>query len=175
VSTSFYEQPEGTPDRQKVKDLYVRHCADVLGAEIVLGEWTGDEDSRAREYDELFVSPDWLSQRGSLDRPGIKIHEDVQVVESSLKTPGGLVRITARLRSGRIDDLTISGDFTIFPRTAVREIERVLRGSSPDREGLRVVLEEKYRTMAIKSPGIAPDHWAEAISLAARSAAPGPP
>lgn len=171
--TTIREQTGGIPDRHKVKDLYVRHCADVLGAEVVPEEWTGDEEARAQEYDELFVSPDWLSQKGSLDRLGIKIHEDVEVVESSLKTPGGLIRITARFRSGRIDDLLISGDFTIFPRTAVRNIERALRGSSPDCEAIRVVLEEKYRVLSIQSPGIAPDHWAEAISLAARSAAPG--
>lgn len=171
--TTIREQTGGIPDRHKVKDLYVRHCADVLDAEVVPEEWTGDEEARAQEYDELFVSPDWLSQKGSLDRLGIKIHEDVEVVESSLKTPGGLIRITARFRSGRIDDLLISGDFTIFPRTAVRNIERALRGSSPDCEAIRVVLEEKYRVLSIQSPGIAPDHWAEAISLAARSAAPG--
>ena len=171
--TTIREQTGRMPDRQDVKDLYVRHCADVLGAQIVPGEWTADEDARARGYDELFVSPDWLSQKGSLGRPGIKIHEDVEVVESSLKTPGGLIRITVRFRSGRIDDLSISGDFTIFPRTSVRDIERALRGSSPDRGAILPVLEDEYRALSIESPGIAPGDWAEAISLAARSAAPG--
>ena len=171
--TTIREQTGGTPDRQMVKDLYLRRCAEALGAEIVPGQWTGDEEARARECDELFLSPDWLFQKGSFERPGIKIHEDVEVVESSLKTAGGLIRITARFRSGRIDDLSISGDFTIVPRTAVRNIERALRGSSPDRGSVLAVIGEEYRALSIQSPGITPGDWAEAISLASGSAAPG--
>ncbi len=172
--TTIGEQTGGTPDRRKVKDLYVRHCADALGAEIVPGEWTEDEEARAREYDTLFLSPEWLFQKGSLERPGIKIHEGVEVVESSLKTPGGFVRVTARLRDGRIDDLSISGDFTVFPRTAVRAIEQALRGLAPNRGAVLPVLEERYRTLSIESPGLAPADWAEAISLASGSAARSP-
>jgi hypothetical protein len=29
----------------------------------------------ARMLDERFLSPDWLFQKGSLERPGVKIHE----------------------------------------------------------------------------------------------------
>jgi lipoate-protein ligase A len=164
--TTIREQRGGTPDRQEVKDLYVRHCADVLGAAIVPGEWTKDEEARAREYDELFLTPEWLGQKGALARPGIKIHEDVEVVESSLKTGGGLVRITARLRSGRIEDLSISGDFTVFPRTAVRAIEDALGGAPLDREAAQAVIEDRYRALAVEAPGLTPGDLAEAIALA---------
>jgi len=172
--TTIREQTGGTPDRREVKDLYARHCADALRAEIVPGEWTEDEEARAREYDALFLSPDWLFQKGSLERPGIKIHEDVEVVESSLKTPGGLVRVTARLRGGRIDDVSISGDFTVFPRTAVRAFEQALLGSSPDRRAVLTIIERTYGALAIESPGVAPADWAEAMALAAGSAVRNP-
>jgi lipoate---protein ligase len=165
--TTILEQTGMTPDRQRVKDLYVKHCGDALEAELEPGPWTADEEARAREYDELFVSPEWLFQKGSLTRPGVKIHEDVAVVGSSLKTPGGLVRVTARLRGGFLDDISISGDFTVVPRTAVREIERALRGAAPDRAAVLAIVEERYRTLAIEAPGLAPEDWAEAVSLAA--------
>jgi lipoate---protein ligase len=167
--TTFREQAGGTPDRQKVKDLYLRHCADVLGAEIVPGEWTANEEARARECDDLFLSPDWLFQKGALERPGIKIHEDVEVVESSLKTSGGLIRVTARLRGGLIDDLSISGDFTVVPRTAVTRIEESLRGMTADPQVVLEVIREEYRENDIQSPGIGPDDWAAAFSLALKS------
>jgi lipoate---protein ligase len=167
--TTLREQIGEIQDRQKVKDLYVKFGAEILGAEIVPGEWTEDEEAQAREWDERFQSRDWLFQRGAPRKSGIKIHEDVQIVESTLKAPGGLIRMIVRLRSGRIDDLSISGDFTIFPGTAVGSIEQALRGVLPDGRPLLNVLEERYRTLAIQSPGIEPGHWAEAVSLAVRS------
>lgn len=171
--TTVRELTGGTPDRRAVKDLYVGHCAAVLDAEIVPGEWTGEEEARARECDELFLTREWLDQKGPARRPGVKIHEDVQVVESALKTAGGLVRITARLRSGRIDDVAISGDFTIVPRTAVAAIEEALRGAPADRDAARAMIEDRYRALSVESPGIGPADWAEAVALAVASAPGG--
>jgi lipoate-protein ligase A len=164
--TTIREQTGRAPDRREVKDLYVGHCADVLGAEIVPGEWTEQEEDRARAYDDLFVTPEWLFQKGPLGRRGIKIHEDVEVVESALKTAGGLVRITARLRSGRVDDLSISGDFTVVPQTAIGAIEEALRGAPADRGAILAVVGDRYRGLSIESPGIGPEDWAEALARA---------
>jgi lipoate-protein ligase A len=168
--TTIREQAGETPDRREVQDLYLGHCAAVLDAEIVPGEWTSGEEALARECDDLFLTREWLDQKGAAARPGIKIHEDVQVVESALKTAGGLVRITARLRSGRIDDLSISGDFTVVPRTAVGAIEKALRGAPAGRDAALAVIEDRYRALSIESPGIGPADWAEAVRLAVGSA-----
>jgi lipoate-protein ligase A len=168
--TTIREQIGEVPDRHRVSRLYLEHCAEILEAEIVPGEWTEDEELRAREFDRRFGSPDWLFQDGPFRLSGIKIHEDVEVAESVLKAPGGLIRVAARFRSGRIDDLSISGDFTIVPRTALPDIERALRGIRPEGRAVRAVLEERYRALAIQSPGLGPEHWAEAVALAARSA-----
>jgi lipoate-protein ligase A len=172
--TTIREQTGGTPDRRAVKDLYVRHCTAVLDAEIVPGEWTDEEEARAREYDELFVTREWLDWKGAGGRPGVKIHEDVQVVESALKTAGGLVRITARLRSGRIDDLSISGDFTIVPRTAVVAIEEALRGAPADSEAARAIIEDRYQALSAESPGMGPADLAEAVAIAVGRESGGP-
>ena len=71
-----------------------------VGREIVPGAPTATELALAAELDEHFVSEDWLFQKGSLRRAGVKIHEDVHVVEGAFKAPGGLIRATVRLRGG---------------------------------------------------------------------------
>ena len=171
--TTIRDELGGIPDRRGLQALYLSQCSHVLDAEIVPGAWTGEEEARAREMDRTFGSSDWLEQKGAARRPGVKIHEDVQIVESTLKAPGGLIRITARMRSGRIDDVSISGDFTILPRTAVPAIELALRGILPDGGAVLKTIEEKYRALAVQSPGLSPEHWAEAVSLAVKSTAPG--
>jgi lipoate---protein ligase len=172
--TTLRDELGRMPDRRAVVELYLRELAEVLGAELVAGEWTAAEEARAREFDLILGAEEWLGQKGAGRRPGVKIHEDIRICESARKAPGGLVRVTARLREGRIDDLAISGDFTILPGTAVQAIERALRGSPPDRQAVLAVVQEIYRTLSVQSPGLGPEDWAEAIRLAVGSGAPGP-
>jgi lipoate-protein ligase A len=167
--TTMRDELGVVPDRRMVVDLYRQKLAEVLGAKLVPGEWTEAEEARARELDRTLGSAEWLEQKGASRRPGVKIHEDVQVHESSLKAPGGLIRLTLRLRGGRIDDISLSGDFTIFPRSAVTEIEESLRGTTAEPQAVLAVIREKYRKGNIQSPGIGPDDWAAAFSLTLKS------
>lgn len=164
--TTLRDQLAKVPGRSEVTDLYLRKCSEVLGAEIVPGEWTEEEEAQARRLDRLFQSRDWIEERSASRRPGIKIHEDVRVHESDLKTPGGLIRVTARLRENRIDDISISGDFTIFPRSAVSDIEDILRGVPADPQVVLEVVRGKYQQDHVQSPGLEPENWAEAFSAA---------
>ncbi len=165
--TTMRELLDEPVDRQAVKDLYIQKCEAALGVEIVPGEWTEEEERIAAELDARFTSEEWLTQKGGLRQTGIKIHEDVRVVETAFKTPGGLIRVTARLREGRIDDLAISGDFTMFPAFAVGAVEQAVRGLSTKRDSLTNRIGEVYRSIGIQSPGVTPDDFTTAILNAA--------
>jgi len=157
------------PERGRVADLYVRRCAEALGAEIVPGDWSREEEAKAAELDGLFASPEWLDQKGAFRRPGIRIHEGVRVHESALKAPGGLIRVTVRVRENLIDDLSVSGDFTVLPRSAVPDIETAARGLAAEPEAFLDLVRSRYRRDAVQSPGLAPEHWAEALAAALAS------
>lgn len=154
------------PDRAAVRDLYLARTAAALGREIVPGAPTAAELVRAAELDEHFVSAEWLSQKGGLRRAGVKIHEDVQVAEGAFKAPGGLIRATVRLRAGRVDDLELAGDFTIFPAAAVGDLQAAARGASLTRDALAERFAAAYRDRAIQAPGVTPAHLAEAVLVA---------
>jgi len=151
------------PDREAVKALYVQKCQAALGVDVVPGTLTEREEVVARELDQRFVSHEWLYQKKGLQQPGIKINADIRLVEAAHKAQGGLIRVIARLREGRIDDLAISGDFTVLPAFAVGEMERSLRGLALEREQLLTSVEETYGKLGIQSPGVAPDDIAEAV------------
>jgi hypothetical protein len=81
------------------------------------------------------------------------------------------VRATVRvLRGGgeppRIDDVTLSGDFTMRPASALAEIERRLKGVPADADTLTMHLERAYRDLEIQSPGLEPAHLVSAIRAA---------
>ena len=96
---------------------------------------------------------------------GVKIHEDVRVLEVAHKAPGGLIRVTARVREGRIDDVTLSGDFTMLPKFAPGALELALRGTALDAEALKTRVEEAYRMVGIQSPGVTVDDVTNAVMM----------
>jgi lipoate-protein ligase A len=161
--TTMTEQLGFTPNRVMVKDLYIKKVAEALNAEIYEGEWTGEEEAMAQEIDARFLSDEWLYQKGRLHQPGVKIHEDVHIVETAFKAQGGLIRVIARLCDGRIDDVTLSGDFTLLPAFALGALEQALRGVVATPETLKSKMEEAYYRLSIQSPGVTPADFTTAI------------
>lgn len=161
--TTMTEELGASPDRTMVKDLYMKKVSEALGAEVYEGEWTADEEAMAQEIDARFMSDEWLYQKGRLQQQGVKIHQDVHVVEAAFKSQGGLIRIIARLREGRIDDVAISGDFTLLPSFALGALEQSIRGLSATPETLKSKIEEAYYRLSIQSPGVSPADFTTAI------------
>ena len=161
--TTLEEELGETPDRKWVKELYIRKCAKTLGAQMNLEEWSAREEEVAAELDRRFASEEWLFEKTGRLQSGIKIHEDVAVHQSDFKAPGGLVRVIVRIHGGRIDEIAISGDFTMLPARGLNILETELRGIHPSPEALRNCLEDAYRKNRIRSPGLTPAHLAEAI------------
>jgi lipoate---protein ligase len=161
--TTMTEQLGSTPDRAMVKDLYMQKVSEALVAKVYEGEWTAEEEAMAQEIDARFTSDEWLYQKVRLQQPGIKIHEDVHLVEAAFKAQGGLIRVIARLREGRIDDVSISGDFTLLPSFALGTLEQSLRGLNATPETLQSKIEEAYYRLSIQSPGVTPADFATAI------------
>jgi lipoate---protein ligase len=170
--TTLAEQVRPLPDRSTVRDLYLSRVSAALGRKIEGGEPTRRELALAAELDEQFASDEWLYQKGTLRRApvrgtGVKIHEDVQVVEGAFKAPGGLVRATARLRGGCLDGLELAGDFALFPAGALRDLEIASTRTALSQEALTTCFVEAYRRFGIEAPGVAPEHLAMAVLAAA--------
>jgi lipoate-protein ligase A len=154
------------PDREMVKALYIDQCRSVIDREIVPGVLTEDEEMIARQLDERFVTSDWLYQQAKLRQSSVKIHQDVVVVEADHKAPGGLIRVTARLREERIEELSISGDFTLLPTTALYDLEQAMYGLPAERDSLFEAIRAVYTSSGIQSPGVTPEDFTQAILAA---------
>ena len=154
------------PDREMVKALYVDRCRSALDREIVPDTLTEGEEMMARQLDERFVTADWLYQQAKSRHSSVKIHQDVVVVEADHKAPGGLIRVTARLREECIEELSISGDFTLLPTTALCELEQATLGLPAKRDLLLEAIRAVYMSSDIQSPGVTPEDFTQAILAA---------
>ena len=165
--TTMQEQLNALPDRESLKRLYIERCSAAFGRELAPGELTAAEHTLMAEIDARFVMDEWLYLKGGLSRKGVKIHEDVQVVEGAFKAPGGLIRATARLHEGNIEGLEFSGDFTVFPAAAVKALQEAADGVEMTFVAMAEQFAAVYHDLSIQSPGVLPEHWAHAVLAAA--------
>jgi len=163
--TTITRQLGSMPDRDATIKIYLEQAQATLGRRFVYDKPTARELALAEELDKKFATDEWLYQRGSLQQSGVKIHQDINVREVALKTSGGLVRVTARVYDGRIDDVTLSGDFTMLPRFATGMLERTLRGTVLEVNAIRKLIEDTYRNSSIQSPGLTTGDLTNAIML----------
>ena len=159
-----------TPDRDAVVRMYLEKVEATLGRTIARGEPTAKELALAAQLDAQFATAEWLCQKGGLRHAsrGVKIHEDVRVIEVAYKAAGGLIRVTARVREQRIDDLTLSGDFTMLPKFALGALELALRGAALDADVIKARIVEVYRGVGIQSPGVTADDVTRAVRMLVR-------
>ena len=82
------------------------------------------------------------------------------------KSRGGLIRSFVVLERGNIKEITISGDFFLFPEEAIFRILENLKGTSAKREDIQKNIEKTYEKENIKSPGTSPADFTESIMKA---------
>ncbi len=154
--TTLHRELGAEPDREEVIERYLDACSAALGRPLERGEPTEVELRKAAELDERFASDEWTFRKHGHAVAGIKIHEDVHVYEGVHKAPAGLVRITAVVRAGEIDDLTISGDFTVLPQDRVDRIEKELIGAPAREEAVVARVADLFELLEIDAPGLEP-------------------
>lgn len=82
------------------------------------------------------------------------------------KSKGGLIRSFVTVESGVIKDITVSGDFFLFPEEAIFKLLEHLKGAPVDREAIQGNIEETYMRENIQSPGTSPADFTESIMKA---------
>jgi len=82
------------------------------------------------------------------------------------KSKGGLIRSFVIAENGIIKDITISGDFFLFPEEALFKILENLQGTRADREKIQRNIEKTYEKENIQSPGTLPSDFTESIMKA---------
>lgn len=150
------------PERRHVEELLARHFGEILGSldEAPLTEDVLDE---VAEIEKEFMSDEFLFKKGRSIKDHIKIAGGVAVAQRSHKAPGGVITATVVIRGGVIENITLAGDFTFYPREGIAELERSLYGVSAWRDKVLERVEAFYASRNPDSPGVTPCDFAVAI------------
>ena len=82
------------------------------------------------------------------------------------KSKGGLIRSFVSTENGIIKDISISGDFFLFPEDAFFKMIQELKGTPAIREDIERKIQDVYLKENIQSPGTFPADFAESIMKA---------
>ena len=163
--TTFLRETGKIPANADLAADLAKRYAPLLGG-LTPKELDAELTSKADELLREMNTPEWLlvNDRRRPDSKQVKIAEGVYVMQKMLKTPGGLIRVTAVNQGGKLNDVHISGDFFFFPAASLMDLEQALEGIAAETEPITAAVEAFYQERAIESPGVVPADFAQVLA-----------
>jgi len=125
-----------------------------LTQEIVMG---------MNQLESWMTSKEFLYKKTPKIPKGVKVKEGVELFFGLHKAKGGLIRTAEEILENRIEEISISGDFTFFPKEELSGLEESLEKTSLAEEDLLERVEAFYEKRGIQSPGVGSQDITRAI------------
>jgi lipoate-protein ligase A len=163
--SSFQRETGHIPETRLLGDALMRRYEVILGPMVFKTASDPELVAKAEELQAERYSPEWLfaNDRRRPDARQVKIREGVYVIQNMLKTPGGLIRVTAVNEDGKLHDVHISGDFFFYPAEDLPALEQSLEGVVADTGSVKETVTKFYIHKLVESPGILPEDFARVL------------
>jgi lipoate---protein ligase len=163
--STFLRETGNIPETRPLGEALRRRYETILGP---MNSKTAPDPELVAKADELQAeryAPEWLfaNDRRRQDARQVKIREGVYVIQNMLKTPGGLIRVTAVNEDGKLRDVHISGDFFFYPAEDLPRLEQSLHEVSADTEAVTEAVTKFYTHQKVESPGVRPEDFARVL------------
>ena len=118
---------------------------------------------KMRQLEHWMTSEEFLYKKTPKIPKGVKIKEGFEILYGIYKARGGLIRTAEEISEKRLEDITISGDFTFFPKEDLKGLEESLEKVPLEKGRLTGRVETFYGERGIESPGVESRDFAMAI------------
>jgi len=149
------------PPIQTVKASLKKGFGEAFGGKFEDRPLTGEEENSFKTKVTYFSSHEYIFKtRGSLPRR--------KTVNSLLRAPGGLVRVSIALDSKArvISQILITGDFFAYPKRAIFDLESLLKNSKATPSHIGGIIHSFFSDQRPKIPGISETHLIQAVEEA---------
>lgn len=160
--TTMKRELGGIPDRNEVVRSLISHYESLLG-KLKPVTLTKDIINKMIELELWFTSNEFLLKKTPRIPTGVKIREGVEILYSTYKATGGLIRTAQEVKNNMINDIGISGDFQFYPKSELTDLEQDLQHIKRKENILISKIEDFYHKKKIESPGVEPEDVSEAI------------
>ncbi|UCG92960.1 MAG: hypothetical protein JSV97_04440, partial [candidate division WOR-3 bacterium] len=151
------------PPREEIKRVLIESFEKILGA-LRPVELDADTIRKMREIEQWFMSDKFLFKKTPRIPTGVKIKEGVEILYGLYKAKGGLIRTAEEIEEKRmINEITVSGDFNLFPKNGLTEVEKALKNKEFKADTIKKEIENVYDKKKIESPGVEPEDFTKTI------------
>jgi len=151
-----------TPEREEVVRSLIFHFENLVG-KLKLANLTQDVVDKMIELERWFTSDEFLFKKTPRIPTGVKIREGVEILYSTYKARGGLIRTAQEVKNEMIQDIGISGDFQFYPKSELTGLEDHLRNIKRKERIIISKVEDFYGKQKVESPGVEPEDITEAV------------
>ncbi len=164
--STFKKETGSIPDTRLVSEDVSHRFETLLGSFTPKEKIDLEIEKKADELGKTMLTDEWLFQhdKDHQEMRPVKIRDGVYVIQTMLKTLGGLVRVSAVNQDGALRDIHISGDFFFYPAEQLGYLEKALDGVRATEEQINDKVEIFYKLNKIESPGLLPGDFGRIFS-----------
>jgi lipoate-protein ligase A len=151
--TSMKNELGKPPCHKEIKEVLIKKYEDLFGKLKPL-KLNDNIINKMMELAKWFNSPEFLYKKTPRIPDGVKIKEGVEILYGLYKAKGGLVRTAQEVEHKKLRDIGISGDFTLYPKKELGNLEISLKNTEREKEELKSKIKEFYEKKEIQSPGV---------------------
>jgi lipoate-protein ligase A len=118
---------------------------------------------KMRQVEAWMTSEEFLFKKTPKIPQGVKIKEGVELFYGLHKAKGGLIRTVEEVSESHLEAITLSGDFTFFPKEQLIGLEDSLEKIVLKEEKIIERVENFYEERGIESPGVESKDFAATI------------
>ncbi len=150
------------PSRQEVVSVLKGKFETMVG-KLTPASLNPEILEKMRQIESRMTSEEFLLKKTPRIAGGVKIKEGVEVLYGLHKAKGGLIRTAEEISDGRIEDITISGDFTFYPKERLHGLEGSLEKVPLEEDQIIERVEAYYEEKKVESPGVESKDFAQTI------------
>jgi lipoate-protein ligase A len=150
------------PSREEVVSVLKAKFEKMLG-KLEPASLNSEILQKMKQIESWMTSEEFLFKKTPKIPKGVKIREGVELFYGLHKAKGGLIRTAEEISEGRIEEITISGDFTFYPKEQLTGLEESLQKAPLKEEKIIERVETYYEEKGVESPGVESKDFAQTI------------
>lgn len=151
--TSIENETAAVPEKDVVVSILEQEFSKLLGS-MEVKELPSEVINLANSLALEFTSDDILLTPTPKNSQALKVREGVEIRFGIHKSQGGLIRAETTVREGKIDELTLTGDFTFIPKNAFQPFVNSLIGSDFAFDSVCSSASQYFERNEVDMPGV---------------------
>ena len=162
--TTVREELGDVPPREEIKSVLIEKFEKLFG-KLEPANLTSEMIREMGKLEKEFTSPAFLFKKTPRIPKGVKIKEGVEIIYGMHKAKGGLIRAAQEVKERRINEIGLSGDFTMYPKDCLEGLEKELKGNVRKKSLLNSKIEKFYDKRKVQSPGVESEDFLKAMKV----------